>query len=125
MLQCSVSEGDLHCQCILSIFPPSVHQFYANVLVFVNINHFLYINDQFALLQCSVPEGDLHCQCILSIFPPSVHHFYVNIIVSVNINPFSYINDQFALTNKSSKNQMYLLSLIILDYVPSLQQLNY
>ena len=41
--------GALHCQCILSIFPASVHQFYANVLVFVNINQFLYINDQFAL----------------------------------------------------------------------------
>ena len=36
-------------QCILSIFPASVHQFYANILVFVNINPFLYINDQFAL----------------------------------------------------------------------------
>ena len=30
-------------QCILSIFPASVHQFYANILVFV-INPFLYIN---------------------------------------------------------------------------------
>ena len=49
LLQFSVPEGDLHCQCILSIFPASVHQFYANVLVFVNINQFLYINDQFAL----------------------------------------------------------------------------
>ena len=45
-----VPEGDLHCQCILSIFPASVHQFYANLLVFVNINPFLYINDQFALI---------------------------------------------------------------------------
>jgi hypothetical protein len=36
-------------QCILSIFPASVHQFYANIFVFVNINPFLYINDQFAL----------------------------------------------------------------------------
>ena len=51
LLQCSVPEGDLHCQCILSIFPASVHQFYANILVFVNINPFLYINDQFALLK--------------------------------------------------------------------------
>ena len=34
----------------LSIFPASVHQFYANILVFVNINPFLYINDQFALV---------------------------------------------------------------------------
>ena len=50
LLQCSVPEGDLHCQCILSIFPASVHQFYANILVFVNINPFLYINDQFALV---------------------------------------------------------------------------
>ena len=49
LLQCSVPEGDLHCQCILSIFPASVHQFYANILVFVNINPFLYTNDQFAL----------------------------------------------------------------------------
>ena len=49
MLQCSVPKGDLHCQCILSIFPARVHQFYANLLVFVNINPFLYINDQFAL----------------------------------------------------------------------------
>ena len=49
LLQCSVPEGDLHCQCILSIFPASLHQFYANILVFVNINPFLYINDQFAL----------------------------------------------------------------------------
>ena len=36
-------------QCILSIFPASVHQFYVNILVFVNIHPFLYINDQFAL----------------------------------------------------------------------------
>ena len=36
-------------QCILSIFQASVHQFYANLLVFVNINPFLFINDQFAL----------------------------------------------------------------------------
>ena len=36
-------------QCILSISPASVHQFYANILVFVNINPFLYTNDQFAL----------------------------------------------------------------------------
>ena len=49
MLQCSVPEGDLHCQCILSIFPASEHQFYLNILVFVNINPFLYTNDQFAL----------------------------------------------------------------------------
>ena len=28
---------------------PNMHQFYANILVFVNINPFLYINDQFAL----------------------------------------------------------------------------
>ena len=40
-------------QCILSIFPASVHQFYVNILVFVNINPFLYINDQFALLDIS------------------------------------------------------------------------
>ena len=32
-------------QCILSIFPARVHQFYANI----QINPFLYINDQFAL----------------------------------------------------------------------------
>ena len=52
-------EGDLHCQCILSIFPASVHQFYANILVFVtqyielgfvSNNPFLYNNDQFALI---------------------------------------------------------------------------
>ena len=49
LLQCSVPEGDLHCQCILSIFPASEHQFYVNILVFVNINPFLYINNQFAL----------------------------------------------------------------------------
>ena len=50
MLQCSVPEGDLHCQCILSIFPASVHQICAYILVFVNINPFLYTNDQFALV---------------------------------------------------------------------------
>ena len=49
LLHCSVPKGDLHCQCILSIFPARVHQFYANTPVFVNINPFLYINDQFAL----------------------------------------------------------------------------
>ena len=42
------------CQCILSIFPASVHQFYANLLVFVNINPFFYINDQFALVKSSI-----------------------------------------------------------------------
>ena len=36
-------------KCILSIFPASVHQFYANILVFIKINPFLYTNDQFAL----------------------------------------------------------------------------
>ena len=49
LLQYSVPEGDLHCQCILSIFTASVHQFYVNILVFININPFFYINDQFAL----------------------------------------------------------------------------
>ena len=42
-------KGDLHCQRILSIFPASVHRFYANLHVFVNFNPFLYNNDQFAL----------------------------------------------------------------------------
>ena len=42
LLQCSVPEGDLHCQCKLSIFPASLHQFHGNILVFVNINPFLY-----------------------------------------------------------------------------------
>ena len=36
-----------------SIFPASVHQFYANILVFVNINPFLYLNHQFALFDTS------------------------------------------------------------------------
>jgi hypothetical protein len=49
-----IASGTLHCQCILSIFPASVHQFYSNLLVFVNINPFLYINDQFALSNISV-----------------------------------------------------------------------
>ena len=49
LLQCSVPEGDLHCQCTLSIFPASVHQFYVNIFVFLNINPFLHSNDQFAL----------------------------------------------------------------------------
>ena len=49
LLRGSVPTGDLHCQCILSIFSASVHQFYANLLVFVNINPFFYTNDQFAL----------------------------------------------------------------------------
>ena len=49
LLQCSVPKGDLHCQCILSIFPASVHQFYVNILVFININPFIYVNNQFAL----------------------------------------------------------------------------
>ena len=40
---------DLHCQCILSIFPASLHQVYKNILVFININPFLYTNNQFAL----------------------------------------------------------------------------
>ena len=38
----------------LSIFPASVHQFYANILVFVTIYPFLYINDQFALTDSSL-----------------------------------------------------------------------
>ena len=56
LLQCSVSEGDLHCQCILSIFPANLHQFYANILVFVNINPFLYTNDQFASIHFVLKE---------------------------------------------------------------------
>ena len=43
LLQCSVSEGDLHCQCILSIFPASMHQLYVNTLAFVNINPFFIL----------------------------------------------------------------------------------
>ena len=31
LLKCSVPEGDLHCQCILSIFPAFLHQFYLNI----------------------------------------------------------------------------------------------
>ena len=50
LLQCSVPEWDLHCQCILSIYQASVHQFYANILVLVNIDPFLYTNDQYALV---------------------------------------------------------------------------
>ena len=45
----SVTSSTALLQCILSIFPASVHQFNANLLVFVNINPFLYIKDQFAL----------------------------------------------------------------------------
>ena len=32
-----VPEGDLHCQCVLSIFPPGAHQFYANIYTFIAI----------------------------------------------------------------------------------------
>ena len=42
-----VPKCDLHCHCILSIFPAGVHQFYANIFALVNIKLFLYINDQF------------------------------------------------------------------------------
>ena len=58
LLQWSVPEGaggpalSVNAR-ILSIFPAIVHQFYANILVFVNINPFLYINDQFALIDCN------------------------------------------------------------------------
>ena len=44
LLQCSVPKGNLHCQCILSIFLASMHQFYANKLAVVNINQLHYIN---------------------------------------------------------------------------------
>ena len=57
MLQCSVSE------CKLSIFPASMHQFYANILVFVNINPFLYINVQFTL-QIQKKKSWKHCMGI-------------------------------------------------------------
>jgi hypothetical protein len=46
LLQCRSLWGPAR---ILSIFPAGMHQFYANILAFVNINLFLYINDQFAL----------------------------------------------------------------------------
>ena len=49
MFFCNCTIRKILLQCILSIFPARVHQFYANILVFVNINPFLYINDQFAL----------------------------------------------------------------------------
>ena len=48
LLQCSVPEGDLHCQCILSIFRASVHQFYANILV---STHFFILTTN---LHCSI-----------------------------------------------------------------------
>ena len=35
-----------------------LHQFYANILALVNINLFLYINDQFALVNIkSIPDS--------------------------------------------------------------------
>ena len=43
LLQCNVPEGDLHCQCILTIFPASVHQFHVNILVFVLISTHFFI----------------------------------------------------------------------------------
>ena len=50
----------LHCQCILSIFPATMHQFYANKLIFVNNKLFLYTNDQFALINKSLGVYVLH-----------------------------------------------------------------
>ena len=108
LLQCSVPEGDLHCQCILSIFPASVHQFYANILVFVNINPFFYINDQFALSNGKkIPQHDicfghlcsLHCQCILSIFPAGAHQLKCKHTCIEKCRPVFFINNKFALYN--------------------------
>ena len=50
------------------IFPASVHQFYVNILVFININPFFYINDQFALR---------YTVYILTKILPPVNYFYV------------------------------------------------
>ena len=68
LLKYSVPKGNLHCQCILSIFPAIVHQFYANILAFVNINPFIYINDQFSLnvehkTSCSCLLFETNCSC--------------------------------------------------------------
>ena len=59
LLQCSVPEDYLHCQCILSIFTASMHQFYVKILlVFVNINPVFSISTTnlhwMILLTCSI-----------------------------------------------------------------------
>ena len=48
----------------LSIFPASVHQSYANLLVFVNFNLFLHINDQFALWHSGILDYFLAYKCL-------------------------------------------------------------
>jgi hypothetical protein len=74
-------QTDLHCQCILSILPASVHQFYANIFVFVNINPFLYINDQFALKNVDI------------------FSYFINQFALKNVELFPYIIDQFSLSS--------------------------
>ena len=71
-----VPEEDLRCQCILSIFPAGTHQFYANILA-LNINLFLYINDQFALVYkaptaASVGESAEELKLQLCSFPATL-----------------------------------------------------
>ena len=80
---CSTSRSSIksaslkHCQCIFSIFPASMHQFYANILVFVNINPFLYINDQFALSHMDTLTTQVNPSLILTVNSLTVYSFHL------------------------------------------------
>ena len=87
----------MHCQCILSIFPASVHQFYVNILVFVNINPVLYTNDQFALKNVDLffinnkfALADL--RSIIAKPMPTMHCIGPIIIGHINKTNFCYSN---------------------------------
>ena len=82
-------------QCILSIFPASLHYFCANILVFVNINPFLYINDQFALCDSKlfVAEGNIFFtkKTEKSVCPFFVQFFFFEYWHSNNKSPVLFL----------------------------------
>ena len=81
--------------CILSIFPASVHQFYANILVFVNVNPFLFTNNQFALPNSS--PRDLYIRTLFMVFTcvvtskPCSHSFFS--VKSQSVFPCSHLQN--------------------------------
>ena len=95
-------------QCILSIFPASEHQFYVNILVFVNINPFLYLNDQFALENIMPHSSEL--TGIISLRASHVGRYCLAILLKVGwYSPISIIKNDSILSITINFTFLYTL----------------
>jgi hypothetical protein len=106
LLQCSVPEGELHCQCRLSIFP--ANQFYANILVFVNINPFLYTNDQFALVIQKTFAFFINALVICHAKICLVNTFYYVLLLRIYVVKISLTNDVISFFSTQSIERMLM-----------------